>query len=226
MHKQELCSYCKMMNDKLKNIFFYILLLFSFVACDKTVTYSEMKEKEVAAIKNYIKNNGITVITYQDFVAKDYVTDVQRNEFVEIDGVYMQIVHNPKDADDARRIDDGETRNMLVRYVEYNIQDADTLSSNKYYSAPDEMRVTNTSGTYSAAFTSGVMMGIYSNSYVPTGWLVPFSYLWFTRHQSLLAKVNLIVPHTKGTSNAATYVYPCFYEITFQPENLYDYDEK
>ena len=110
MHKQERCSYCKMMNDKLKNIFFYILLLLSFVACDKTVTYSEMKEKEVAAIKNYIKNNGITVITYQDFVAKDYVTDVQRNEFVEIDGVYMQIVHNPKDATDARRIEDGDTR--------------------------------------------------------------------------------------------------------------------
>ena len=201
------------------------MLLLSFIACDDTVTYSEMKEKETAAIKDYIKNNGITIIKYQDFVAKDYVTDVKRNEYVEIDGVYMQIVHNPKDADDARRIDDGETRNMLVRYVEYNIQDADTLSSNKYYSAPDEMRVTNTSGTYSAAFTSGIMMGIYSNSYVPTGWLVPFSYLWFTRHQSQLAKVNLIVPHTKGTSNATTYVYPCFYEITFQPENLYDYDE-
>lgn len=214
-----------MMNKILKKIFFYSLLLLSFIACDDTVTYSEMKEKETAAIKDYIKNNGITIIKYQDFVAKDYVTDVKRNEYVEIDGVYMQIVHNPKDADDARRIDDGETRNMLVRYVEYNIQDADTLSSNKYYSAPDEMRVTNTSGTYSAAFTSGIMMGIYSNSYVPTGWLVPFSYLWFTRHQSQLAKVNLIVPHTKGTSNATTYVYPCFYEITFQPENLYDYDE-
>ena len=213
------------LNKILKKIFFYSLLLLSFIACDDTVTYSEMKEKETAAIKDYIKNNGITIIKYQDFVAKDYVTDVKRNEYVEIDGVYMQIVHNPKDADDARRIDDGETRNMLVRYVEYNIQDADTLSSNKYYSAPDEMRVTNTSGTYSAAFTSGIMMGIYSNSYVPTGWLVPFSYLWFTRHQSQLAKVNLIVPHTKGTSNATTYVYPCFYEITFQPENLYDYDE-
>ena len=214
-----------MMNKTLKNIFFYSLLLLSFVACDDTVTYSEMKEKEIEAIKDYIKKNGITIITYKDFVAQDSVTDLQRNEYVEIDGVYMQIVHNPKNADDARRIDEGDTRNILVRYAEYNIQSADTLSSNKYYGAPDEMRVTNTSGTYSAAFTSGVMMSLYSSSYVPTGWLVPFDYLWFTRHQSQLAKVNLIVPHTKGTSNATTYVYPCFYEITFQPENLYDYNE-
>ena len=214
-----------MMNKTLKNIFFYSLLLLLFVACDDTVTYSEMKEKEIEAIKDYIKKNGITIITYKDFVAQDSVTDLQRNEYVEIDGVYMQIVHNPKNADDARRIDEGDTRNILVRYAEYNIQSTDTLSSNKYYGAPDEMRVTNTSGTYSAAFTSGVMMSVYGSSYVPAGWLVPFSYLWFTRHQSQLAKVNLIVPHTKGTSNAATYVYPCFYEITFQPENLYDYNE-
>ena len=219
-----------MMNNKLKNIFFYALLLVFIVACDDTVTYSEMKEKEVASIKSFIKEQGIDVITFQEFIAQDTVTIFDkakgRNEYVEIDGVYMQIVHNPKNADDARRIDDGDTRNILVRYTEYNIQDGDTLSSNKYYSAPDEMRVTNTSGTYSAAFTSGVMMGVYDNTYVPAGWLVPFSYLWFTRHQSQLAKVNLIVPHAKGTSNATTYVYPCFYEITFQPENLYDYNEE
>lgn len=218
------------MNNKLKNIFFYALLLVFIVACDDTVTYSEMKEKEIASIKSFIKEQGIDVITFQEFIAQDTMTIVdkekKRNEYVEIDGVYMQIVHNPKDADDARRIDDGDTRNILVRYTEYNIQDDDTISSNKYYSAPDEMRVTNTSGTYSATFISGIMMDLYQNSYVPTGWLVPFSYLWFTRHQSQLAKVNLIVPHTKGTSNATTYVYPCFYEITFHPEDLYDYNEE
>lgn len=218
------------MNNKLKNIFFYALLLVFIVACDDTVTYSEMKEKEIASIKSFIKEQGIDVITFQEFIAQDTMTIVdkekKRNEYVEIDGVYMQIVHNPKDAVDARRIDDGDTRNILVRYTEYNIQDDDTISSNKYYSAPDEMRVTNTSGTYSATFISGIMMDLYQNSYVPTGWLVPFSYLWFTRHQSQLAKVNLIVPHTKGTSNATTYVYPCFYEITFHPEDLYDYNEE
>lgn len=211
----------------LRNIFFYTLLLVFIVACDDTVTYSEMKEKEVKAIKDFIKEQKIKTIKYKDFIAKDSVTDVSNNEYVEIDGVYMQIVCNPKNADDARRIEDGDTRNMIVRYFEYNIQSGDTLSGNKYTGESfDEMRVTNNSGTFTAAFISGMMPTIYGSSYVPTGWLVPFSYLWFTRHTSQLAKVNLIVPHTKGTSNATTYVYPCFYEITFQPEDLFDYDEE
>lgn len=214
-----------MIVNRLKNIFFYTLLLLFAVACDDTVTYSEMKEKEIKTIKAFIKEKGIRTITYEQFVAQDSTTNVSLNEYVEIDGVYMQILNNPKDADDARRIEDGETRNMLIRYYEYNINDGDTISANKYYSDPDEMRVTNTSGTYTATFTSGIMASVYSSSYVPTGWLIPFSYLWFTRHQSNLAKVNLIVPHTKGTSNATTYVYPCFYEITFQPENLYDFED-
>ena len=209
----------------LKKIFIYTLLLAFMAACDDSVTYSEMKEKEVEAIKAYIKDRKIKTISYEQFVAQDFMTDVERNEYVEIDGVYMQIVNNPKDAGDARRIEDGDTRNMLIRYYEYNIQTSDTISSNKYYSEPDEMRVTNNSGTFTATFTSGIMSSVYSSSYVPTAWLIPFSYLWFTRYQSQRAKVNLIVPHTKGTSNATTYVYPCFYEITFQPENLYDFED-
>jgi hypothetical protein len=136
----------------------------------------------------------------------------------------MQIVNNPKNADDARRIEPGDERNILVRYFEYNIQDGDTISSNKYMSEPDEMRVENNNGTYTATFTSGVMPGIYGNT-VPTGWLVPMNYLYFTRKQGNLAEVNLIVPHSKGTMNAATYVFPCLYNMTLQPENLYDYDE-
>ena len=146
------------------------------------------------------------------------------NEFVEVDDVYMQIVRNPKDASDARRIEQGDTRNLLVRYTEYNILDDDTISSNKYASEPDEMRVTNNSGTYTAAFVSGIMSSIYGNA-VPVGWLTPLNFLYFTRQQGNLAKVNLIVPHSKGTSTAATYVYPCLYEITFQPENLYDFED-
>ena len=213
-----------MIDNKLRNIFFYLLLIVLSVACDDAMTYSEMKEKEINTIKQYIKDNGINTITFQHFIDNDSVTDVSRNEYVEIDGVYMQIVNNPKDADDARKIKDGETRNIYAEYTEYNIQEGTILTSNKYYADDDEMRVTNNSGTYSAAFTSGMMLSAYSSSYVPTGWLVPFSYLWFTRHQSQYAKVNLIVPHTKGTSNATTYVYPCFYEITFYPENIYDYD--
>lgn len=212
-----------MKNCKLRNIFLYTLLSLLFIACDDTVTYSEMKEKEIETIKNFIKEQGINVISYQEFIANDTVTNVERNEYVEIDGVYMQIVNNPKHESDARRIKDGETRNMYVVYSEKNIQSGDMLSYNTYYPDPDEMRVSNNSGSYSAAFVSGVMLNLYSSSYVPTGWLVPFSYLWFTRHSSQHARVNLIVPHTKGTSNATTYVYPCFYEIRIYPEHSYEF---
>ena len=209
----------------LRYIFVLPLLALLFVACDDTVTYSEMKEKERDAVNNFVKEKGIKIISYAEFVANDSTTDVAKNEFVEIYDVYMQIVNNPKAASDARRIADGDTRNMLVRYYEYNIIEGDTISTNSYMSEADEMRVTNKSGNYSATFTSGMMASMYGNA-VPTGWLTPLNYLYFTRMQGNLAKVNLIVPHSKGTVTATTYVYPCLYSITFQPENLYDFGEE
>lgn len=209
----------------LRYIFVLPLLALLFVACDDAVTYSEMKEKERDAVNNFVKEKGIKIISYAEFVANDSTTDVAKNEFVEIDDVYMQIVNNPKAASDARRIADGDTRNMLVRYYEYNIIEGDTISTNSYMSEADEMRVTNKNGNYSATFTSGMMASIYGNA-VPTGWLTPLNYLYFTRMQGNLAKVNLIVPHSKGTVTATTYVYPCLYSITFQPENLYDFGEE
>ena len=210
--------------NTLKYLLLFPLFALLLTACDDAVTYSEMKEKERDAVNKFVKEKGIKVISYAEFIANDSVTDVAKNEFVEIDDVYMQIVNNPKNADDARRINDGDTRNMLVRYLEYNIMDDDTISLNTYMSEPDEMRVSNNSGTYSATFTSGVMAEVYGNN-VPTGWLVPFNYLYFTRKQSNLAEVILIVPHSKGTVTATTYVYPCMYKITFQPENMFDFEE-
>ena len=96
-----------MIVNRLKNIFFYTLLLLFAVACDDTVTYSEMKEKERDAVNNFVKEKGIKIISYAEFVANDSTTDVAKNEFVEIYDVYMQIVNNPKAASDARRIADG-----------------------------------------------------------------------------------------------------------------------
>ena len=210
--------------NAIKYIFTFFAFVLLMVSCDDTVTYSEMKEKERKAVNRFVKENGIKVISYAEFIANDTITNVEKNEFVEVDDVYMQIVNNPKSADDARRINDGDTRNMLVRYLEYNIMDDDTISLNTYMSEPDEMRVSNNSGTYSATFTSGVMAEVYGNN-VPTGWLVPFNYLYFTRKQSNLAEVILIVPHSKGTVTATTYVYPCMYKITFQPENMFDFED-
>lgn len=215
--------YIAMKLNKLKHFLFLPLFILSFVACEDDVTYSDMKEKEVDAVNRFVKENGIKIISFEQFVENDSTTDVAKNEFVEIDDVYLQIVNNPKDAADARKIEDGDTRNLLVRYYEYNIQDGDTISGNLYAAVPDEMRVENNSGTYSATFTSGIMASMYGNN-VPTGWLVPLNFLVFTRSQKNLAKVNIIVPHSKGTVTAATYVYPCLYQITFQPENNFDFE--
>mgnify|MGYP003296300568 FL=1 len=215
--------YMTMNLNKLKHFLFLPLFIISFVACEDDVTYSDMKEKEVDAVNRFVKENGIKIISYEQFVANDSTTDVSKNEFVEIDDVYLQIVNNPKDAADARRIEDGDIRNLLVRYYEYNIQDGDTISGNLFAAEADEMRVENNSGTYSATFTNGVMASVYGNN-VPTGWLVPLNFLVFTRSQKNLAKVNIIVPHSKGTVTAATYVYPCLYQITFQPENNFDFE--
>lgn len=221
-----MCGYIMMMH-MIKNIlsclFLITIISLSFCSCDDGVTYSEMKDRERGAVHQFIVEKNIEVITFDEFVANDSVTDVSRNQFVEIDDVYMQIVNNPKNAAGARKIEDGYTRNILVRYYEYNIQNGDTISTNLYSSEPDEMRVTNTNGTYEATFTSGVMPSIYGNA-VPTGWLTPLNFLYFTRKTDNLAKVNIIVPHSKGTITAASYVYPCLYQISFQPENLYDFD--
>ena len=209
----------------LKYLFFLHMLATLLVACDDAVTYSEMKEKERDAVNRFVKENGIKVISYADFIANDTVTDVANNEFEEVDDVYMQILNNPQDAGDARKILPGDTRNMLVRYHEFNIKEGDTISSNRYMADADEMRVTNTDGSYSATFTSGVMASIYGNA-VPTGWLTPLNYLYFTRKTANLAEVILIVPHSKGTVTASNQVYPCLYRISFQPENLYDFEEQ
>ena len=206
-----------MLKGKLNALLALFVLAASFVSCDDTVTYSEMKDKERDAVEAYIREKKINVITYDAFIANDSTTDAGNNEYVLVDDVYLQIVNNPRKTDSkAYGINDGDNVDLLVRYYEYNIQDDDTITANLYAADADEMRVSNKSGSYTATFTSGVMNSVYGSS-VPTGWLVPLRFLAFTRKQSNLAKVNIIVPHTKGTSTAATYVYPCQYQITFQP---------
>ena len=198
------------------------LLAMMFVACDDEVSYSDMKERERDAINSFIRSEGINVISFDEFI-KDSITNVENNEYVCIDDVYVQIVRNPKGTNGARQMYEGEKLNIMARFFEYNISEADTITGNIYDSDnPDQLRVELSHGSYSATFTDGYMKYTYGGA-VPTGWLAPLPYLYFTRNSSQYAKVRLIVPHTKGTSNASSYVYPCFYEITFIPDkNFYD----
>lgn len=178
--------------------------------------YSKLKEAEREAIDSYIRLHNINVISYEQFIAKDLITDVCNNEYVLVDDIYMQIVNNPKENDaTAYCINDGDNVNLLVRYCECDVLNGDTLTTNIYSAEPDEMRVANHFGSYVATFMSGVMNSVYGSA-VPAGWLVPLRFLSFTRKQNNLAKVNIIVPHIKGTSAAASAVCPCFYTITFQ----------
>ena len=183
-------------------------------SCDDVETYAEMKEKEKAHIEDFINDQGITVITKAEF-EKDTITDVAKNEFVlfEDKGVYMQIVRRGE----GKMMEDGDRTVFMVRYLEQNIESGDTISAN-LYASPDYFTCKREGDSFTASFTQGYMLNIYGSSAVPSGWLVPLSYITPGRPNDKGAKVRLIVPHGQGTATASQYVYPTYYEITYIPE--------
>ena len=200
-----------------KSIFISLLTLFAVLlcSCEDYETYAEQKEKEKAHINEYIKKNDIHVIDMETFEDNDYMTDTAKNEFVlfEDKGVYMQIVRKGE----GEMMKDGDRVVFMPRYLEYNIASGDTISGNLYASTLDKFTCERKGDTFSASFTQGYMYGIYG-SVVPSGWLLPLSYVNLGRPNDKAAKVRLIVPHSEGTSVAAQYVYPTYYEITYIPE--------
>lgn len=188
-------------------------------ACHDTETYADQKKRERTAISKFIADNGIKIISESEF-KRDTITDVSKNEFVlfENTGVYMQIVRKGC----GEKVKQGETVNVLCRFSEYNLlTDSLRLTNNNitYASLPDKFAVTNTLGTFTASFLSGVMMSVYSSTSVPAGWLIPLSYInvgRVTKEGEEIAKVNVIVPHSQGTSYALSQVVPCYYEITYE----------
>ena len=182
------------------------IMLVSIVACHDSETYADQKKKERTAIRAFIEEQGINVISEKEFV------------LFENTGVYMQIVRRGC----GEKIKQGETTNVLCRFNEYNLlTDSLFLTNNllEYSSYPDKMAVTNTLGTFTATFVSGTMMMAYQTTSVPAGWLIPLSYINVGRmleENDELAKVKLIVPHSQGTSYALSNVQPCYYELTYQ----------
>lgn len=195
----------------------WILLTVVLGSCQDYETYAEQKEKERNHINDFIAEHGIKVIDMETFIANDTTTDVSKNEYVlfEDKGVYMQIVRKGE----GKMMKDGDRGVFMARYLEYNIADADTISGNIYAATPDYFTCERKGDTYSASFTQGYMYGIYGSA-VPKGWLLPLSYITPGRPNDKAAKVRLIVPHGEGTSLAAQYVYPTYYEITYIPERL------
>lgn len=204
-------------------------------ACNKDMTYAELRDKEIQQINGFLKTGctvkdaenvfdllkvegNINVISEAQFYANDSMTDVSKNEYVLFDGsgVYMQIVRKGAGAVIAK----GENTTVACRFTEFNIATDSISKMNttlQYAQWPDMMSVTN-NGTYSATFLSGLMKNIHGSS-VPSGWLIPLPFIKIGRQSvedNEIAKVRLIVPSTEGQKDAYQRVYPCFYEITYQ----------
>ena len=83
----------------------------------------------------------------------------------------------------------------------------------------DKMYVTRNGTTITAMFESGMMQTYHSSTSVPGGWLVPLNYINVGRPEKegdQIAKVRLIVPHSQGTADASSTVFPCYYEISYE----------
>ena len=210
----------------------FIMIAFAAVlsSCNDYETYGDKKEKERNAIAKFISDSSIVVITEDQFNQQGYTTNLSRNEFVKFDksGVYMQIVREGC----GTKLQDGETTRLVCRFSEFDILDDTTTVCNNdpslyYYgrsvvALPDIIQVTRTSGSFSASFESGIMYKVYGSASVPSGWLVPLSYIKVGRPQSATddcAKVRIIVPHSQGHATASSNVIPCYYEITYQRES-------
>jgi hypothetical protein len=192
----------------------------AFQSCNNSKTYAELKDEEREAIKRYIELNEIKVIDEDQFEAQDSTTNVAANEYVLFDktGVYMQVLERGN----GEPLEDGR-HEILVRYIEekiYKDGSTDTLSLNtvaNMYAHPDEFMLTKQENSLSATFTTnGAMTQAHSSAYVPSGWLLPLSYLKVGREIQGRSKIKLILPHSQGTATASGQVFPCVYEITYQ----------
>jgi hypothetical protein len=211
-----------------------LLVAVVFTSCQDYETYGDKKAKERDAIERYISGHNIRVISESTFKAQGETTNLADNEFVKLDrtGVYMQIVRKGC----GSQLENNKTVNVLCRFMEYNILDDSVMVRNDcnfyiYNSSTgtincadfvDKMSVTRTGTSYTASFITGVLWMFHgSSTSVPSGWLVPLNYINVGRPENdgdELAMVKLIVPHSQGTADAASSVYPCYYEITYERE--------
>lgn len=213
----------------------------SFAACNDSETYKDMRDRELDSINSFLRKENIKVISEDEFTRRwndnQRLTDTAKNnnEWVlfNSNGIYMQVI----DQGCGDYIKKGETADVLVRFDEYNLSYAAemsnkclTLSNNvpaySYY--VDKMSVTNTSGTFTGSFVNpkaSLMALTYNSSYtgisstVPSGWLIPFSWVKIGRPNTddeRIAHIRLLVPHSYGTTSASGSVQACVYDMTLQ----------
>lgn len=213
-----------------KILFIMIAMAAVLSSCNDYETYGDKKEKERNAIAKFISDRSIVVISEDQFNQQGYTTDTLSNQYVKLDksGVYMQIVRSGC----GTQLQDGESTRLVARFAEYDIlQDTATICNNNprlsyngisVATLPDIISVSRSGSSFTASFESGLMYMAYSSASVPSGWLVPLTYIKVGRPQSFTdecAKVRLIVPHSQGHATASSYVTPYYYELTFQRES-------
>lgn len=218
---------------KLHSLLLLLGVILFFSSCNNGETYSDLKDAERDAIERYISNKGIKVISQSQFTSQGETTDLSKNEYVYLEksGVYMQIVRKGC----GSLVMDGESVEILCRFSEYNIKEDLLLVRNDipyyvvvnnvsydYSSSPDKMKVDRSGSSFTGTFVTGAMSIYHGSAAVPAGWLVPLQYVKVGRPQNdddEIAKVRLIVPHSQGTVDASSSVYPCYYEITYERDN-------
>lgn len=185
-----------------------MMLCVGFQACDDTMTYAEMKEREDDAIAAFIRDSNIVVISQSEFYAQDSMTDVSRNEYVQLaSGVYMQIIDQGLEGDTVKNNDE-----ILVRFTEYDILNQGMTYSNLGISyMVDSYRYTESSSSIAGIFMpDSYYYSYFGSTAVPAGWLVPWDYIYNHAH------VKLIIPSDMGTSTAMSSVIPYYYDIRYQ----------
>lgn len=210
-------------------LFAMLVAICAICSCNDGETYADKKKTEKNAINKFITDNSVVgpikVISEGQFYAQDTTTNVAENEYVlfEEDGIYMQIIERGNGQSFAEMskdfADSTVNKNVLCRFCEYDIINADTALYN--YGIPmwvDKMLVSysHRGRSYTASFVSGMMASSSQGTVVPTGWLKPLSFVRLSRSVEDVARVRLILPHSSGTANASLNVYPFFYDITFQ----------
>ena len=220
--------------------------LFSLAACNDTETYKEQRDRELDSISSFLRHENVKVISEEEFKSrwekkqKDnsvVLTDTSKNnnEYVlfNSNGIYMQVL----DMGCGDYIQKGETTDVLVRFYEYilglkaAICNESLQLTNKtvvYSYMLDKMSVTNNSGTFTGSFdtSNSLMAATYNSSTyygtsgtVPSGWLIPFSWVKIGRPKKdseHVAHVRILVPHSYGTTAASGSVYACLYDMTLQ----------
>ena len=210
---------------KLLNLLLLLLGASAFMACNKTITYADQKDKERAAISKYITDSAVTVISEDQFALQNYTTNLSKNEWVlfESSGVYMQVIRQGC----GEKIKSGETVTVLCRFTERNLMthtiEVSNVLSASYAYWVDKLSITDNSGTFTGSFITGqsTLIAAHSltNTSAPQGWLVPLSFINVGRPANdgdEVAKVRIIVPHDKGHMTATANVVPYLYDITYQ----------